>query len=488
MYDFFISEMEHSNYPTSQYYYSPDVCYPEYPWNISDISEERNYIYEMVRNSFAGLQMDFKNFGTKHWNPLGEIITQGDTVLIKPNWVMHFNKNKKVTKNALECLITHPSVLRAVIDYCIIALNGTGKMIIGDAPMQGCDLDKLIEHSGYKKVFSFYNNHSIPVHPVDFRQYAALIDSSKVIHGRKYNNNAAIEVELGVKSKLIFSNSKNKRFKVSDYDEILTNTFHNNEKHTYVISHEVLSADVILNISKPKCHRLAGITAALKNFVGITHNKASLPHRTVGSKKNGGDEYLNNSITKKIIGNILDNKIKFENNNNYIFAFILRYFYGLLYHYMKATSKDKYLIGSWYGNDTIWRTILDLYFILLYADKNGKIQDDRQRKVFNIADMIISGEGNGPVGPEPKYVGVIISGYDSVMLDRLICEIMGFNYLNIPSVFNSVNDPTINTRKMSNYLIGSNIEKYNNKYIDELHFLKEWQFKPHESWIGHIEK
>lgn len=52
-----------------------------------------------------------------------------------------------------------------------------------------------------------------------------------------------------------------------------------------------MEADVIINIPKPKCHRLAGMTAALKNMVGVIYDKNSLPHRKIGSVEEGGDAY-----------------------------------------------------------------------------------------------------------------------------------------------------------------------------------------------------
>lgn len=57
---------------------------------------------------------------------------------------------------------------------------------------------------------------------------------------------------------------------------------------------------------------------------------------------------------------------------------------------------EKYSEGSWWGNNTIWKTILDINQIILYADKQGKIQNNIQRKVITIGDMVIAGEGKGP--------------------------------------------------------------------------------------------
>jgi uncharacterized protein (DUF362 family) len=488
MKDIFMNVRTDAVYPTSHSNYNPDLAYPEYLWSASDISTEKNSIYEMVRDCLIGLGMDVSNVNKKEWNPLGEIIKEGDTVLIKPNWVLHYNKNKNVKENSFECLITHPSILRAVTDYCLIALKGTGKIIIGDSPMQGCDLDNLIFKSGYQELFDFYNFRSINVHPTDFRHYSTLLNKNKVLIGRKYNTSESIDVDLKTKSNFYSDIPIEKTYKVSDYNYRITNRFHNGNKHNYQINKDVLSADVIINLCKPKCHRLAGMTAALKNFVGITFDKACLPHRTVGSKQQGGDEYLNNSSIKRMIGIILNKKIVFEEEKKTSLSLIMRYLYTFLYFLMKSTSKDKFLIGSWYGNDTIWRTILDLYYILLYADKHGIVQNNKQRVVFNIADMIISGEGNGPVSPEPKKLGIIVAGSDAVMFDRLVCEIMGFDSFKIPTIRNSIDNSELIDKKLEEYLIYSNINAYNEKRINDLNFPKKWNFKPYNTWKGYIEK
>ena len=314
MNDIFINVEEEAVYPSSSSSFSPHIAYPEYKWSSSGISGSRNDVYDMVRSCLIGLGMDSANTGTEKWNPFGEFIREGDTVVIKPNWVMHFNKNKNVSENALECLFTHPSVVRPVIDYCLIALNGTGRIIVGDAPMQGCDLEELIEISGYKELFSFYNQKGLDINPVDFRQFATLVDKNKVLTGRKYNKNQGLEVDLKEKSRFSTIGSA-RRYKVSDYNENTTASYHNDQKHSYLINSDVISADVIINLCKPKCHRLAGITAAVKNIVGITYDKACLPHRTIGSRQDGGDEYLHRSIIKKLIAWVLAWKIKFEEQN-----------------------------------------------------------------------------------------------------------------------------------------------------------------------------
>jgi uncharacterized protein (DUF362 family) len=487
MRDLFLNCFESTEYPSDENSYNPHEMYPEYLWGQQNISNERNEIYGMVRDCLIGLNLDSQNINSKTWNPLGEFISEGDTVIIKPNWVLHYNKNLKVVKNNIECLITHPSIVRAITDYCIIALKGTGKIIIGDAPMQACNLSYLIENSGYSAIFHFYEQHHANVMMEDFRYYETQMNSGKILIGKKFNQNEGIEVKLDSDSRLN-THYSNKVYKVSDYNDNKTNEFHRNGKHCYVINKKVLEADVIINVCKPKCHRLSGMTGAIKNNIGVIHDKACLPHRTKGSVKEGGDEYLNNSYIKRFIGRVLDLKIQYEERGRYLPAFALRYIYGILFYLMKAFSRDKFLLGSWHGNDTIWRTILDIYDILLYADKSGEFKSTRQRKILNFADMIISGEGNGPVSPEPKELGIIVASSDAVMMDLLICNIMGFDYEKIPMIKNSISDKQLISKSASEFLVHSNIDKYDSKIISELNFPGKWKFRPYQTWKGYIEK
>ncbi|MCB2296775.1 DUF362 domain-containing protein [Clostridium tagluense] len=479
-------EVGESYYISEEYSFSPSKHYPEYPWTSDTIQHNQNNVYDMVRNCLIGLELDKENIGNRNWNPFKKLISEGNMVLLKPNWVMHVNGNKKVNEHALDCLVTNPSVVRAICDYCIIALKGTGKIIIGDAPMQGCDLQELLNETGYNKMLDFYKQIGTEVQFCDFREYRSVFDRNKVIIDKEFTGQTCIEVELGNNS-MHYSKDSIKQYQVSDYEKELTKKYHQNEKHSYSINQNILQADVIINICKPKCHRLAGITGALKNVVGITYNKACLPHRTIGSKEEGGDEYLKKSYIKKLISLVLSQKVKYEKENKLKCALLMRYIYGGLYYWVKFFKKDKNLIGSWYGNDTIWRTVLDLNYILKYADKNGIINNKEQRKTFNFADMIIAGQGNGPVSPEPKQIGVIIAGNNPVVLDRVICEIMGFDYLKIPGLLNAIHSTKLMSKSLENCYVESNISEYCGA-VDKICFSKEWDFCPHDSWKGHIEK
>src|SRR3954454_9500171 len=83
--------------------------------------------------------------------------------------------------------------------------------------------------------------------------------------------------------------------------------------------------------------------------------------------------------------------------------------------------------GSWQGNDTIWRTVLDLNQILFYADREGRLQDRPQRRYLAIVDGVIAGEGEGPLASTPRHSGILIAGADPVLVDVAACRAMGYD-------------------------------------------------------------
>ena len=66
--------------------------------------------------------------------------------------------------------LPHASLLRAVCDYCLIALQGEGEVIVADAPMQDCDLDALLQKGRYNEILSFYQEKGEPVSFKDLRK------------------------------------------------------------------------------------------------------------------------------------------------------------------------------------------------------------------------------------------------------------------------------------------------------------------------------
>jgi uncharacterized protein DUF362 len=93
--------------------------------------------------------------------------------------------------------------------------------------------------------------------------------------------------------------------------------------------------------------------------------------------------------------------------------------------------------GSWSGNDTIWRTCLDLNRILLYGREDGTVADSPQRKVIHIVDAIVAGQGDGPLKPEPLPLGLLIAGGNAVAVDLVCAGLLGYDPNRIPCVSNA---------------------------------------------------
>jgi hypothetical protein len=143
---------EKGSYPLAPF--SPGERYPEYPFE--DVGPRPNPVYDLVRKCLIQLGLDKERAGTPAWNPFGELIRPGDKVVVKPNWVLHENRGS----GSLSALVTHPSVVRAVLDFVCIALGREGTVVVGDAPLQSCDIDLLWESQDWLTIPSFYEAHS----------------------------------------------------------------------------------------------------------------------------------------------------------------------------------------------------------------------------------------------------------------------------------------------------------------------------------------
>lgn len=418
----YCGRLQKAAYPEGSSCWAPSERYPEYAY--SEISEEDNGVYRLVRAGFFALGYDGAHYGQPDWNPLGELIRPGMTVLVKPNWVLHKNDDPS---HDMDCVVTHPSVIRAVLDYVLIALKGSGRIIVGDAPIQICHFDALHKTMGYDRLWAYYQEKGVSLEIKDFRGLVADETSTRMNVLR--NQSTGIVVDLGSDSLFSgWSSEKISRMRVTNYATTLMKQHHSMEKHEYMIHPCVLEADVILNLAKPKSHRKAGLTACAKNFVGACMRKEDLPHHTAGSQAENGDEYRDKSALHAFQSRLLDKK----NDSDY--AGDRRFFlYKWLYKAVRAVQKlsgaeaRDFMEGSWYGNDTIWRTIVDLNRILCYADRSGRIMQEPQRRVFNVADLIIAGEGEGPLKPSPKPMGVVVMSDRIWAADRFICRLVGFS-------------------------------------------------------------
>lgn len=475
----YLQYMPDARYPIRSF--DPSVDYPEYPYSDCLNNGEFNHAYDMVRECLRMMCLDEEHYGTHEWNPLGAYISPGQVVLIKPNWVMHKNGVEVAGENPFDCLVTHASLLRAVCDYCLIALQGEGEVIVADAPMQDCDLDALLQKGRYNEILSFYQEKGEPVSFKDLRKCRSVFNSNMVITSQIPISENEIDVDLGLFS-MHESREGGRHYQVDNYDSDDTDSYQGPGRHVYSINPIALQADVIINFCKPKTHRLAGFTGSMKNMVGIAYDKASLPHRVAGSLCEGGDAYPEKSIIKQFIDEALGRKIKFEKRGKITAATLMRFLYGLMYIFIRRFGRSPYIKGIWKGNDTIWRTVVDLNHIVRYSNKEGVLQESEQRTILNFGDLIVGGEHNGPTSPEPKKVGLFVASDSSVAFDVAICRIMGMDPMEIPlirSIEKGYAERLLGSSP--NVMLVSNIADYSGA-LDEVKFPEEWAFIPHDNW------
>lgn len=415
------------SYPTPLY--GPGKKYPEMPFKIALPGNE---VCDNLRKLFFWLDFDKKHFSQKGWNPLSEFISPGQTVLIKPSMVRHIH----LAGGDINSVITHGSIIRCITDYVYLALKGRGKIIIGDAPLQSADFNAIKKINNIEEMADIYQRNGFRIEIKDFRREISTIDETHYFLKREksYGDNLGYTViNLGKESLFNEISRHYLRYRVTNYDKKMMRQHHNRFKNEYLIPNTVLQADVIINLPKLKTHRKAGITCALKNFIGINGNKDWIPHHRFGSIAEGGDEYLKKNIFKRITTSLTE----FEDVSQTIFMQRLFRVLKIPFKYLVFINDDHIREGNWYGNYTLWRSILDLNRIALYADKNGRLRESAQRKIFTVVDGIIAGEGEGPLAAKPKKCGTLIVGFNNVGIDLVAATLMGFNYKNIPQIENS---------------------------------------------------
>jgi hypothetical protein len=194
--------------------------------------------------------------------------------------------------------------------------------------------------------------------------------------------------------------------------------------HQYLVAKEVVEADVIINLPKLKTHRKAGITCALKNLIGINGNKEYLPHHRVGGSNNGGDCYPGNGKIKSTIEYLSD---KQNLTTSYAAGMMWRLLFAVFARTSRARGDRTGTDGSWSGNDTIWRTCLDLNRILLYGKSDATITEEIQRRVIHIADAVVAGQADGPLAPQPLDLGLLLGSNNAPAMDWVGAHLLAYD-------------------------------------------------------------
>lgn len=465
-------------YPKSLDDFSPNIQYPEYPFE--SISNTNNEVYDAVRNIFLQMGMDVSNAGLKIWNPLKDYVKPNDRVFLLCNFVFH--KRKKENEDTLFSKVTHPSVIRAICDYCIIALKGRGEIHIGNSPLQIANFERIKQTFGLNKIEDFYstNHSSVKVKFIDLRGYITKQSrSGKLTVVKNEIEKVGINVDFSEYS--LFNELKgNRKYRVTNYSYKWITKLHNNRKHIYCINKEILNSDVIISIPKLKVHEKVGITLGVKGYVGAMASKESLCHHQFGPPCIGGDEYPVCNPFKILYSHLHDFAYSYK------IPIITSFFQILDRNLSRIASRigTKIIGGAWFGNDTAWRMAVDLAKIMHFVDNHGKVNDKVIRKNLILVDGVIGGEGQGPLNPKPIISNTLVFSDNVVDGDYVGAIIMGFE----PEKFKIVEDFYKKGRKLK--IVSEKPEEciYNGKIIQTI-VLKEkfhYSFLLPKGWRTYI--
>ena len=465
--------------------YHPPARYPEFP-DTTEL-DASNTAFAAVREALLLLGLDRENVGTARWNPLRGIVKPGDTVFLKPNMIAH----RHILRDEWDSLITHGSVIRAVVDYVHLALAGEGRIWMGDAPQTDSHWDELLQRMGLGEIAAWYHaRHGFDIEVIDLRDEHYVEKDGIYVATVPLPGDPRGGVAIDLKSDSTFApvDREKRRWYGAYYDWKETNAHQRTGRHEYRISRSPLEADVFISIPKLKTHKKCGITVNLKGLVGINANKNWLPHYSFGAPEDGGDQFDKGSF-----------KTRFENwivvpakqmlLTDVPFVKSLARRTKKVGYDMFGSNEEVVRSGNWHGNDTVWRMSLDLNRILLYGSTDGTMRPaGSAKRWFSVVDGIVAMEGNGPQGGDRRMEGLVIAGGNPVAVDATCARLMGFDPRKLAIVreaFAAHRWPLIDGTE-ADIAPASNVPKWSRP-------LAEWtpedslRFKPHFAWRGTME-
>jgi len=462
--------------------FSPSRAFPEMAF-LPDNSlnrREENCVYAAVRRSLYLAGLDAERFGSASWNPLGAFVKPGSRVLINPNLVVH-----NYDESTRDCVTTHGAIIRAVLDYVYLAGGPTCHIVIADAPEQVAHFGQVLDQTGLPEILLFYEkqlDYQIEVH--DLRTVASYTDgkSSFLPPAKRLSGDPLgyVVVDLEGHSELEPITRDDTRFGIDAYSRDMLQGHHKPGRHEYVIARTALEADVLINVPKMKTHQKAGLTCALKNLVGINGCKDWLPHYRLGSPKAGGDEHPDGEWlvgANRAVRGMLNRRSRF------LWSVASRIWHSVVRPAMPTPPQRR--SGAWYGNDTIWRTILDLNRILSFANREGRMSAHKQRQTFCVVDGVIAGEGNGPFEPTARKAGLILAGDDFAAIDAVTGQLMGYDLRRVPLLARFYEPPG---SYWFTEFSGENVRVATDSGALSLEELPSLDFVPPPGWARHVER
>jgi uncharacterized protein (DUF362 family) len=477
---------EAADYPDEAPYH-PDLMYPEY--EFESIASTPNFAYATVRECLRLANLDTENFGRPQWNPLAEFIAPGQTVLLKPNMVNQWHPRDA---NGSTYVITHGSIVRAVADYVWKALKGRGRIVVADAPETYASFEAVSRKMGLDVLRDYYRTRGLDFELLDLRQEEWVERDGVVVARRRIGGDprGCIAFDLGERSEFVGHRGEG-RYYGADYDTAEVNRHHSGGRHEYLIASTAIACDVIFSLPKLKTHRKAGVTASLKNLVGVNGEKNWLPHHTEGDPATGGDEHpspdTKHRAERAILSYIRWLSVHVPSVGPWVHRQARRIGTRIF-----GDTEEVIRGGNWWGNDTIWRMCLDLNKIILYGTTDGELRPEspeHRKPHLVLVDALIAGEARGPTNPDPVPCGLLVFGIHPASVDAACVRLMGFDPEKIPIVrqaFRCYRYPLTEWDWCDIRLV-SNRADWDETRLSDLAEESVFRFEPHYGWGGHIE-
>lgn len=405
--------------------------------------------------------------------------------LLKPNWVRHFNELAPEDASRLAETVTAPELILAVGRE----LSGRAAVLdVGDAPQFDTDWDELarrLDLAGLEAGLRAAGHAQARV--LDLRQEVVRTDAGGVILERRKHDGDPLGyriVDLGARSAFASFDHDVARLRGADYDAGETIRHHSGGRHEYCVSASVLAADLVVDLPKAKTHKKAGVTLCLKNLVGINGNKNYLPHHRAGAPSIGGDEFpdTKGAWYRRLRAMAVDAARPLLAAGR-----LVPLFRKLRALDLATRPKDMVRNGNWWGNDTVWRMVHDLNRILLYADADGLVRDTRQRQVHHVIDGLVGGEGDGPLAPDRKGMGLVVQSRDAVAADLVTAALMGFDPFSIPIIREALAPHVLPISELGPEGEGLVI-RFEGREVKRWQDLPDLGFRAHPGWAGRIER
>lgn len=392
----------------------PGLRYPQ-PSEVESYIDRQAPVYRAVAQVLADLGIP----------RLRGLVEPGDRVLIKPNWVsdQHPDGDEHIFGN-----ITHGAVLAAMADMAMQRAGQDGEVIIGEVTTQEANFARMCALCGIWDVVAMLEErHGQTLEVIDLRSQVARIGPDGLVAGLRPAPGMADEdypfgdptgycaMDLGGTSEHAVRDHLSGLLRVTDHtfsqqmkdrQAHETGLHHRPGRHEYLLPLMVLGSDVFINVPKLKTHVKAGVTLALKNLIGVNARKALIPHRKAGPTDQGGDEWPETAQVEGLAPELRANLERV------------------------AAARD----ANWYGNDTLWRTILDLNKILRYGSPTEGLCTRPQRKYLAVVDGIESSDGAGPTQGRRRLDGILVAGTNPVYVDTVTATVMGFDWRAFPHI------------------------------------------------------